>query len=205
MARKPERPGLPVFLTLAGAIILAIPVIFVQKFQPAVQEGGPVETLSAALLFASGLLVLIPCHRLKALYLPLTCFLLSERELDARSYHETNPLHAFLNGLDVTLDMTAVRAVLLALLLWGVMSHGLPALRRIWVRDRGFLRLMVVTGVIVFVSQIPEELSGALQPGLSDITVARFLVVEEILELFFAVGILGLVLLGWRRAKALTV
>ncbi len=188
------------WVSLAVATLL-LSVIALWPVQAAAfnQEGGLIETISAACLFAAGLAALVRFRGLKRLYIGLVCLLLAERELEAEIYAEGTTPFMVLNGLDVLLDMTLVRVVLAVLVLGGLVWHGIPAAWRAVKLQAPFLSVFVLAGLAAVVAQGLEEISSLYQASLSTKMMTRLFVLEETLEMYFSIGILASVLIGWPK------
>ena len=163
------------------------------------QEGGPVETVAAAALFAAGLVALMRYTGMTRLYIAVVCLLLTERELEAEVYAEGSPGFVILSALDGVLDVTAVRVVLAVIILGGLMWHGLPNGLRALRHRAPFLVIFFLAGACAVTAQILEEISSAYATSLTPIMWARLFALEETLEMFFSVGILTSVLIGWSK------
>lgn len=193
-----------VFRAALVVAVLILIVIAIWPMQASVfnQEGGPFETISAAALFAAGLAALYRFPGLKRLYIGLVCLLLAERELEADVYAVDSLPYSVLHGLDVLLDMTVVRVVLSVLVLGGLFWHGVPNAWRALKQRAPFLLVFFLAGMCAVVAQSLEEISSAFDTEMSVIMVTRLFVLEETLEMFFSIGILAAVLIGWPKSEA---
>ncbi|WP_420586578.1 hypothetical protein [Ruegeria sp.] len=195
-----DRFSLHTALVVAFLVLAAVAIWPVQA-SALNQEGGPFETISAAALFAAGLAALYRFPGLKRLYIGVVCLLLAERELEADIYAVDSLPFYVLNGLDVALDMTIVRVVLAVVVLGGLVWHGIPTGWKAFKARAPFLLVFVLAGTSAFVAQLLEEISGVLGAGISELMVTRLFVMEETLEMFFSIGILAAVLIGWPKTK----
>ena len=182
-------------------LVLAAVVVWPLQAFGLNQEGGPIETISAAALFTAGIAALYRFPGVTRLYIGLVCLLLAERELEADIYATDSLPYWILNGLDTVLDMTLVRVVLAVLVLGGLVWHGVPSAWRAFRQRAPFLLVFFLAGMSAFVAQVLEELSGAFSAELSQIMMMRLFVLEETLEMFFSIGILAAVLIGWPKSK----
>ncbi|MES0823769.1 hypothetical protein [Ruegeria sp. SCP11] len=190
-----------------AAIFLAAMVlcaIWVWPMQAAVfnQEGGLIETGSAVALLGSGLAAFYRYPGISRLYIGVVLLLLAERELEADIYAVDSVAYAVLSGLDDLLDMTIVRVVLAVVVLGGFVLHGVPSAWRALKARAPFLLVFFLAGMSAVVAQGLEEVSSAFGADMSDIMVTRLFVLEETLEMFFSIGILAAVLIGWPKTKA---
>ena len=183
------------------ALILCAIVLWPMQAGQLNQEGGPIETISAAALFVAGLAALVRFPGLKRLYIGLTCLLLAERELEADVYAEGSLPYMVLSGLDDVLDMTLVRFVLAVIILGGAIWHGVPNARQALKQRAPFLLIFVLGGLSAVVAQLLEEVSGLFDETLSPIMAIRLFALEETLEMFFSIGILAAVLIGWPKSQ----
>lgn len=183
--------------------VLVLIVIAIWPMQASVfnQEGGPFETISAAALFVSGVASLYRFSGIKRLYIGLVCLLLAERELEADVYAVDSLPYFVLHGLDVLLDMTIVRVVLAVLVLGGLFWHGVPNAWRALKQRAPFLLIFFLAGMCAVVAQSLEEISSAFDAEMSEVMVTRLFVLEETLEMFFSIGILAAVLIGWPKSS----
>ncbi|SLN16690.1 hypothetical protein [Ruegeria meonggei] len=183
--------------------VLVLIVIAIWPMQASVfnQEGGPFETISAAALFVAGLASLYRFSGIKRLYIGLVCLLLAERELEADVYAVDSLPYFVLHGLDVLLDMTIVRVVLAVLVLGGLFWHGVPNAWRALKQRAPFLLIFFLAGMCAVVAQSLEEISSAFDAEMSEVMVTRLFVLEETLEMFFSIGILAAVLIGWPKSS----
>ncbi|WP_170325491.1 hypothetical protein [Ruegeria arenilitoris] len=190
-----------------AAIVLAVAIlcaISLWPMQAAVfnQEGGLIETGSAVALLVAGLVALNRYRGISRLYIGVVLLLLAERELEADIYAVDSVPYFILNGLDGLLDMTAVRVVLAVIVLGGVVLHGVPNAWRALRERAPFLLVFFLAGMCAVIAQGLEEVSGAVGDGISAVMATRLFALEETLEMFFSIGILAAVLIGWPKAKA---
>ncbi|MFY2824590.1 hypothetical protein [Ruegeria sp. MALMAid1280] len=185
-----------------GVVILC--AISLWPVQAAVfnQEGGLIETGSAAALLVAGLAALCRYRGISRLYIGVVLLLLAERELEADIYAVDSTPYFILHGLDVLLDMTVVRVVLAVIVLGGVAWHGVPNAWRAMKARAPFLLVFFLAGTCAVVAQGLEEVSSAIGAEMTAAMATRLFVLEETLELFFSIGILAAVLIGWPKAKA---
>ncbi|WP_170473076.1 hypothetical protein [Ruegeria arenilitoris] len=165
------------------------------------QEGGLIETASAAALLAAGFAALWRYPGLGRLYIGLVCLLLAERELEADIYAHDSLAFWALSGLDNLLDLTIIRLALAVIVIGGLFWHGLPNAWRAFKQKAPFLIIFVLAGSAAVVAQLIEEMSGMLSAGLSETMLVRLFVLEETLEMFFSIGILAAVLIGWPKTE----
>jgi hypothetical protein len=187
---------------VAGIVILC--AISLWPMQAAVfnQEGGLIETGSAAALLVAGLVALYRYRGISRLYIGVVLLLLAERELEADIYAVDSVPYYVLHGLDVLLDMTLVRVVLAVIVLGGLVWNGIPnAWRALKVRAP-FLLVFFLAGMCAVIAQGLEEISSAIGADMTTVMATRLFVLEETLEMFFSIGILAAVLIGWPKAKA---
>lgn len=187
-------------IALAVGILCAVSIwpVQVAAFN---QEGGLIETGSAAALLAAGVAALVRYRGISRLYIGVVCLLLAERELEADVYPIGSLPYQILNGLDVMLDMTLVRVVLALVVLGGVFWHGIPNAWRALKIRAPFLMIFILAGVLAVVAQGLEEISSAFGDEMTGIMVVRLFALEETLEMFFSIGILAAVLIGWPKTK----
>ena len=165
-------------------------------------EGGLIETISAAALFLAGLVALMRYRGISRLYIALVCLLLAERELEADVYTEGRLPFIILDALDTLLDVTAVRIVLTVVILGGILWHGIPNSIRAFKIRAPFLKVFFLAGSVAVLAQLLEELSGIFDESLSVEMAVRLFVMEETLEMYFSIGILAAVLIGWPKSKS---
>ncbi|NOD62757.1 MULTISPECIES: hypothetical protein [unclassified Ruegeria] len=194
-------------LALWGVVALACALVGVVLVWPEFaatfnQEGGPIETLSAAGLFVAGLAALWRYRGISRAYIGLTCLLLAERELEADIYSEGSLPFTILHGLDVFLDVTWVRVALVTLVLGGAVWHGIPTGWRAFKQRNLSLMVFIAAGSAAVIAQLLEEFSGLYAGALSDLMMVRLFVLEETLEMFFSIGILVAVLIGWPKTQS---
>ena len=187
---------------LRSALVLATLILCVEvtwPFEAAAfnQEGGLIETISAVGLFAAGLVALVRYPGVNRMYVGLVCLLLAERELEASIYVDGNAPFALLAGLDSLLDLTIVQVLLLVLVVGGVIWHGIPRGWRALRLRAPFLMVFMVAGAIAVIAQVLEEVAGLYSAELSEVMAMRAFVLEETFEMFFSIGVLSSVLIGW--------
>ncbi|WP_282169182.1 hypothetical protein [Ruegeria atlantica] len=197
----PDRAAYVSVLLIAILILAAVSIWPVQALALN-EEGGLFETISAAALFASGLAALWRYPGITRLYIALVCLLLAERELEAEIYPVDSLPYWILNGLDSVLDMTSVRIVLAVIVIGGALWHGAPTAWQAVKRRAPFFLIFVLAGLLAVTAQLLEEVSGIYQADLSTLMTVRFFVLEETLEMFFSIGILASVLIGWPKSDA---
>ncbi|WP_282153769.1 hypothetical protein [Ruegeria atlantica] len=197
----PDRAAYVSVLLIAILILAAVSIWPVQALALN-EEGGLFETISAAALFASGLAALWRYPGITRLYIALVCLLLAERELEAEIYPVDSLPYWVLNGLDSVLDMTSVRIVLAVIVIGGALWHGAPTAWRAAKRRAPFFVIFVLAGLLAVTAQLLEEFSGIYQADLSTLMTVRLFVLEETLEMFFSIGILASVLIGWPKSDA---
>jgi hypothetical protein len=192
--------GLRIALALM-AVVLVVISIWPEQASVFNQEGGLIETCSAFALLAAGLGAFYRFPGVKRLYIGVVCLLLAERELEADIYSVGTLPHSILSALDAMLDMTVVRLVLAVIVLGGLIWHGIPTGWRAFKARAPFLLVFFLAGMSAVVAQLLEEVSGMMSADLSEIMMLRLFVLEETLEMFFSIGILAAVLIGWPKAK----
>ncbi|MCG7518888.1 hypothetical protein [Ruegeria sp. Ofav3-42] len=197
----PERFVYAIVLLAALLVLSAVSIWPIQALALN-EEGGLFETVSAAALFAAGVAALWRYPGVNRLYIALVCLLLAERELEADIYPADSMPYWVLSGLDNLLDMTLVRIILAALVIGGVVWHGVPNAWRAVKRRAPFFVIFVLTGMLAVVAQLLEEVSGIYSADLSATMMVRFVVLEETLEMFFSIGILASVLIGWPKSDS---
>jgi Zn-dependent protease with chaperone function len=197
----PDRAAYVSVLLIAILILAAVSIWPVQALALN-EEGGLFETISAAALFAAGLAALWRYPGITRLYIALVCLLLAERELEAEIYPVDSLPYWVLNGLDSVLDMTSVRIVLAVIVIGGALWHGAPTAWQAVKRRAPFFVIFVLAGLLAVTAQLLEEVSGIYQADLSTLMTVRFFVLEETLEMFFSIGILASVLIGWPKSDA---
>ncbi len=165
------------------------------------QEGGLFETISAAALLAAAVAAFWKFPGISRLYIGLVCLLLAERELEADIYAQGTLPFWILNGLDIVLDMTLVRVVLAVIVIGGLVWHSAPNAWRAFKLRAPFLMIFVLAGAAAVTAQLFEELPGLLNADLSNTMLLRLFVLEETLEMFFSIGILAAVLIGWPKSE----
>lgn len=163
------------------------------------QEGGVIETVSAAGLFVAGIAAFYRFPGVRRLYIGLVCLLLAERELEASIYTTGSVPFVILDGLDIILDVTLVRILLAVLVLGGIVTHGIPCGWRALKLRAPFLLVFVLAGTAAVVAQLLEEMAGFYGASLSLTMATRLFVLEETLEMFFSIGLLASVLIGWPK------
>ncbi|MEX0328439.1 MAG: hypothetical protein AB3N07_06915 [Ruegeria sp.] len=195
--------GRSMAIAAAALICVILAMVSLWPMQAAVfnQEGGLFETVSAAALLAAGLAALWRYPGLSRLYIGLVCLLLAERELEADIYQTDSLPYWILNGLDTVLDITLVRAALALIVVGGVVWHGIPNAWRAFKDKAPFLLIFFLAGCAAVVAQGLEEVAGVLHDSLSATMLMRLFVLEETLEMFFSIGILAAVLIGWPKSE----
>lgn len=183
------------------SLVLAAVAIWPQQALALNHEGGLFETISAAALMSAGMAALWRYRGVSRLYIGLVCLLLAERELEADIYPAETIMYGMLSGLDTLLDMTIVRAALALVVIGGLVWHGLPNAWRALKLRAPFLLIFVVSGLVAVVAQLLEEVSGMPGVNLSETMAVRLFVLEETLEMFFSIGILAAVLIGWPKSE----
>lgn len=188
-------------ILLAMALFLCVVILWPMQAAAFNQEGGLIETISAAGLFAAGIAALFRFPGFSRSYIALVCLLLAERELEADIYAEGSAPFFVLNGLDNLLDMTAVRVVLALLVIGGIIWHGGPNAWRAVKLRAPFLKVFLLAGAAAVIAQLLEEVSGLYDGELSATMATRLFVLEETLEMYFSIGILASVLMGWPKSQ----
>lgn len=190
------------FAAVSGVLLLGAFVIWPERAAFFNQEGGLFETISAACLFAAGVAALWRYPGLTRLYIGLTYLLLAERELEESVYLEGSLPFLILVGLDAMLDMTMIRVVLACVILGGVIWHGIPTGWRAFKQRVPFMIVFIAAGCLAVIAQLLEEFTGLHSDALSSVMKTRLFVMEETLEMFFSIGILASVLIGWPKSKS---
>ncbi len=178
---------------------LTMAMLFPLRASAVSHEGGPIETVSAAALFAAGVAALYRFPGLNRMYIGLVCLLLAERELDAGIYPIGSTRYWVLSNFDTLLDMAVLQVALAVLVMGGFARHGMP--NTLWALKlrAPFLQVFVFAGLSACIAQVVEEVSGVYAADLSDVVMVRLFVLEEMLEMLFAVGVLIAVLIGWPK------
>ena len=191
------------FVVLVSAVsFLFVVLIWPEAAAAFIQEGGLIETISATALLVSGLVALTRFRGISRLYIGLVCLLLAERELEAEVYTEGSAPFVVLNWVDLLLDVTAVRIVLAAIVIGGLLWHGIPnGIKALKIRAP-FLMIFFLAGSVAVLAQLLEEISGLFDEYLSVAMATRLFVMEETLEMYFSIGILAAVLIGWPKPKS---
>ncbi|WP_050603287.1 hypothetical protein [Ruegeria sp. 6PALISEP08] len=194
-------------LVLWGAVLLASALVVTVLIWPGHvagynQEGGVIETVSAAGLFAAGLVALWRYRGFCRSYIGLTFLLLAERELEADIYSKDSLPFMLLDSLDVFLDISWVRVALVLIMLGGAIWHGIPTGLRAFKRRNLSLMVFFAAGCVAVIAQLLEEYAGLYSGALSDLMKVRLFVLEETLEMFFSIGILASVLIGWPKTQS---
>ena len=185
---------------LLGLLLCAVAIWPVQA-EAFNQEGGLIETVSAIALFTAGLAALVRFPGIRRLYIGVVCLLLAERELESDIYEKGSLPFQILDGFDGLLDMTVVRIVLAIIVVGGLIWHGVPnGWRAVKVRAP-FLVVFVLAGIAAVTAQGLEAISSAYSADMSVDMIARLFVMEETLEMFFSIGILASVLMGWPKTR----
>ncbi len=188
-------------MVLMISLLCAI-AIWPLQFSAFNHEGGLIETISAGALLSAGLTALVRFPGITRLYIGLVCLLLAERELEAEVFSPDSVAYMILNGLDMLLDTTMVRVALVAIVAGGVIWHGIPSAWRAFRVRAPFLLIFVMAGFAAVVAQLLEEISGFFGASLSHLMIARLFVLEETLEMYFSIGILAAVLIGWPKPRS---
>lgn len=177
-------------LALIGLAALVAILPFAPAVKPIFNEGGPIETPSAILLFASalGLLLMRPVHRV--LHLVLLCLLLAEREFDNELLPEGAWLRESVGWIeDNILRETIPAAILAVLLVLGLWKFSWPHIKNgaLWRSDVG--RLLVLGVAFAVLGQFAGEGLKHFGDGLSEVNGTRLYVIEELSEFFFAIAV----------------
>ncbi len=202
-AAKPLRAEMPWLwgaLAFLGLVLCAVAIWPVQA-EAFSQEGGLIETVSAIALFTASLAALVRFPGIKRLYIGIVCLLLTERELESDIYEKGSLPFLILDGLDGLLDITVVRIVLAIIVVGGLIWHGIPNGWRAVKARAPFLVVFVLAGTTTVVAQGLEAISSAYSAEMSVNMIARLFVMEEALEMFFSIGILASVLIGWPKTR----
>ncbi len=191
------------FVVLVSAVsFLFVVMIWPEAAAAFIQEGGLIETISATALLVSGLVALARYRGVSRLYIAVVCLLLAERELEAEVYTEGSAPFVVLNWIDLLLDVTAVRIALAAIVIGGLLWHGIPnGIKALKIRAP-FLVFFFLAGSVAVLAQLLEEISGLFHEYLSVAMATRLFVMEETLEMYFSIGILAAVLIGWPKPKS---
>ncbi len=192
-----------IFATLVSAVsFLCVVMVWPQAAAAFNQEGGLIETTSATALLVSGLVALVRYRGISRLYIALVCLLLAERELEAEVYTEGSAPFVVLSWIDLVLDVTAIRIVLAAIVIGGLLWHGVPnGIKALKIRA-AFLMVFVLAGSVAVLAQLLEEISGLFGGYITVAMATRLFVMEETLEMYFSIGILAAVLIGWPKPKS---
>ena len=190
------------FAAVTGVMLLGAIVIWPEQAAFFNQEGGLFETVSAVCLFVAGVVALWRYPGVTRLYIGLTFLLLAEREFEESVYLEGSLPFLILAGLDAMLDMTMIRVVLACVILGGVIWHGIPTGWRAVKQRVPFMIVFIAAGCLAVIAQLLEEYTGLHSDALSTVMKTRLFVMEETLEMFFSIGILASVLIGWPKSKS---
>ena len=87
------------------------------------------------------------------------------------------------------------------IVLGGVVWHGIPNAWRALKARAPFLLVFLLAGMAAVVAQGLEEISSAMGAEMSQVMAIRLFALEETLEMFFSIGILAAVLIGWPKTK----
>ena len=196
---RANMPWLWMALALAAVVLCAI-AIWPMQAARLNQEGGLIETGSAVTLFTAGLVALIRFPGIKRLYIATVCLLLAERELESDIYASDSIAFQILDGLDWILDLNPVRVVLAIVVLGGLVWHGVPTGWRAVKIRAPFLVVFVLAGGAAVAAQVFEAISGAYGASMTTQMTTRLFALEETLEMFFSIGILASVLMGWPKS-----
>lgn len=62
--------------------------------------------------------------------------------------------------------------------------------------------VFIAAGCLAVIAQLLEEFAGLHGEALSSVMKTRLFVMEETLEMFFSIGILASVLIGWSKSHS---
>ncbi|MEP2506493.1 MAG: hypothetical protein ABJH85_17325 [Paracoccaceae bacterium] len=183
-------------LGLAGiAVAAALP----QDMQNTLSaEAAWIESTSALCLAFAGLMALFlrPLHAWA--HISLLAFLLAEREFDARVLPEGSGLRGLIEWIDDgVLHNWVVIAVLGFWLIYGLLRFTWPFLLDNFRRETELHLILGVSVVLVIVSQVTEQLAKSKIEIL--VSISTLHIWEELLELYFSISILLIVVVGLRR------
>ncbi len=190
-----------VVLGLAGLMCCAcFPNALADQFV----EGGNVENLSALLLLSSALALVLHYPAGTHLHLGVIAFLLAEREFDTGFLRDGHGVRLVLDWIEATLLHNLLFAA--ALGLWLVIElwrKSLPALRAA-LRADAMIPMVLLIGIgFAVLGQIAGESAKFLSAQLSETAYVQLMIIEELSELYFSIGIFAAVLVGWSKPKTI--
>lgn len=191
-----------IFLPTAaiGLLVLALTAGFPRALGGYFHEGGVVETLSAVLLFAAA--VLLPARMSGAVYLSIILALLAEREFDGALLSDGNPLRIGQEWLETHLLHNRLFVAALGVwLLWALARKGWPMFRDALRAQRPEPFLLLLAVGFAALGQIAGEGAKHFAALLSETAYVQLMIVEELAELYFSVGIFAALLVGWPQRQ----
>ena len=183
---------------MLGTILLGVTFLLPQDIQLSIpQEGSVVETTTAICLALSGVLILWLRPLIEWLHLSAMCFLLCEREFDAKILEPGSALREQITWID---DIFLHNRIVIAVLgLWLLISLGRFTVPWLWrhVRRRTpvFAAVSIATGCVVLSQSIELVLKAYATP---ETPLAALHACEEVLEFYFAATILLMVMVALR-------
>lgn len=187
-------------VVIAGLLCLALAASLPGPLGAHFHEGGAVETLSAVLLAVAALA--LPFRLPRAFHLSVILALLAEREFDGALLAPGNPLRLAQEWTEAHLLHNRVFVIALALwLLWALARNSGPRYWNALRAGRPEPAVLAVAVGFAVLGQIAGE--GAKHFGhlLSETAHLRFMIVEEMAELYFSVGIIAALLVGWPQRQ----
>lgn len=196
--------GAAVFWTALAALGLAVGASSVDVMAEHFQEGGSVENISAALLLAAAVLLVLLYPLSSHLHLAVIALLLMEREVDASLLPLGHPLRVAQDWIESALLHNPLFVAALGVwLVYAGVRHGWPALRGAWRHGSAVPGILAMAVGFAACGQIAGEWAKHTAEALSETAYLQLMIVEELSELYFSVGILAAVLVGWRQSHAL--
>jgi len=167
-------------------------------------EGGSVENLSALLLLTSALALVLHYPTGTHLHLGVIGFLLAEREFDTGFLRDGHGVRLVLDWIEATLLHNLLFAATLGLwLAIELLRKSLPSLRA-GLRSGTVVPVVLLIGVgFAVLGQMAGESAKFLAAQLSETAYVQLMIIEELSELYFSIGIFVAVLVGWSKPKTI--
>lgn len=189
---------IPVF-GLAGLVLAAVLPQQVQFTLSA--EGAGIELLSVFCLLITGLIVCFLRPLRAWAHVSLLAFLLAEREYDTLLLSEGSFLRIAIEWVDKDLlHNRIVIAVLGMWLIFGLLYYTWPLFRDNFRKRRYISMGLCVSILLVLVSQVIELV--AKSQGTTLFSASTLNIWEELIELYFALSVLVLAVIGLRHQAA---
>jgi hypothetical protein len=185
-----------------GLVGLVVTAVLPQQLQTSLSaEAGWIELLSALCLAITSLIVCFLRPLRVWAHVSLLAFLLAEREFDARVLSEGSYIRIAIEWIgDGLLHNRGVVAVLGFWLIFGLLRYTLPLMWGAFRRTPEVLMVLCALILLVLVSQVIDMIvKSQVNTVFSLSTLSLW---EEMLELYFAVSILVLAVIGIRRQVA---